>query len=523
MFAPQALHDYLTGAVQVWPDQIALREAGKAAIMTYRDLDALSDRLRDRLGFLGIQRGDRVGIYLPKTIDAVAAIFGILKSGAAYVPVDPGAPPARNAYILSDCAVKAVVVEHQYLDSLRAALDESGYQPHPLMVTEAGAGQGLDQLLVEMQKTEPAYPAETAASSSDDLAYILYTSGSTGKPKGVMLTHRAAISFVEWCSEAFEPTADDCFSSHAPFHFDLSILDLYLPMKHGAGLVLIDESVGKDPLRLAPLIAQERITSWYSTPSILSFLAQYGNLGRYDYSALRTVLFAGEVFPIKHLRLLKKLLPEPRYFNLYGPTETNVCTYYEIPAQIPEKQTQPFPIGKACSHYEIRVVNEEGHEVPVGEEGELCASSPGMMEGYWNLPERTANAFLTAADGQRWYKTGDIVYEDDAGDYVYVGRQDRMVKKRGYRVELGEVEAGLYRHPAVKEAAVIALSDEETGVRLKAFLACHGEKRPSLIELKRFCIDHLPSYMVPDIFSFQETLPKTSTDKINYQQLKAMD
>jgi acyl-coenzyme A synthetase/AMP-(fatty) acid ligase len=329
---------------------------------------------------------------------------------------------------------------------------------------------------------------------------------------------------VDWCSEVFGPTEEDRFSSHAPFHFDLSILDIYVPLKHGATLVLIGEADGKDPLKLAPLIAENRITSWYSTPSILSLLAQYGRLDQFDFSALRTVNFAGEVFPVKHLRSVKKLWPGPRYFNLYGPTETNVCTYYEIPEVVPDDRTKPYPIGVACSHYQgqIKVVDEKGQAVAVGEEGELCATGPGVMEGYWNLPERTANAFLVDEGGRAWYKTGDIVYQDADGNYIYVSRRDRMVKKRGYRVELGEIEAGLYRHPAVREAAVIALSDEENGVKIKAFLSCKGETRPSLIELKRFCAENLPSYMVPDLFSIHDVLPKTSTDKINYQELTKM-
>jgi amino acid adenylation domain-containing protein len=521
MALPQALHHYLSAAVQAHPDRIAIEEPGKGRI-TYSELGLLSDRLRDRLAYLGIGQGDRVGVYLPKSVDAVAAIFGILKSGAAYVPVDPGAPAERNAYILSDCAVKAVIVERAYGQALLAEMASGQQTPHLLSLEGSGGGQALSQALERAQEAGPAPRAGTAETAPEDLAYILYTSGSTGKPKGVMLTHRAATSFVDWCSEAFQPDENDRFSSHAPFHFDLSILDIYVPIKHGAALVLIEEGVGKDPHRLAALIAEQKITSWYSTPSILSFLAQYGNLQRYDYSALKTVLFAGEVFPIKHLRLLKSLLPGPRYFNLYGPTETNVCTYYEVPQEIPEEQTQPFPIGKACSHYDVKVVDEQGRDLPAGAEGELCASGAGMMAGYWNLPQRTATAFLTDGDGRRWYKTGDIVVEERDGNYTYVSRRDRMVKKRGYRVELGEVEVGLYRHPAVKEAAVIALSDQEDGVRLKAFLSCRNEERPSLIELKRFCLEHLPGYMVPDLFSFHDTLPKTSTDKIDYQQLKAL-
>jgi amino acid adenylation domain-containing protein len=522
MLAPQALHHYLSSTAAARPDHIAVVEPGKGQI-TYRELNLLSDRLRDRLNRLGIGRGDRVGLYLPKSIDAVATLFGILKSGAAYVPLDPGAPAARNAYIVADCAVKALVVERAFVEGLLAEMASYPTVPEFIVVEESGGGHGLQQALQLAQEVEPAPTGTNAHSAAEDLAYILYTSGSTGKPKGVMLSHCAATSFVDWCSEAFQPVAEDRFSSHAPFHFDLSILDIYVPLKHGATLVLISEEVGKDPLRLAALIAEERISSWYSTPSILTFLTQYGNLQRYDYATLRTVLFAGEVFPVKHLRALKRLLPHPRYFNLYGPTETNVCTYYEVPREIPEERTQPFPIGKACSHYRVKVVDEQGRDLPAGAEGELCASSPGMMSGYWNLPERTAAAFLVDGNGRLWYKTGDIVVQEQDGNYTYVGRRDRMVKKRGYRVELGEVEAGLYRHPAVKEAAVIALSHQEDGVRLKAFLSCQGDKRPSLIELKRFCLDHLPGYMVPDLFSFHDTLPKTSTDKINYQQLMMME
>jgi amino acid adenylation domain-containing protein len=517
------LYQFLDRSAQISPHHPAIEEDGSGAI-TYQNLAILSDRVRDRLFHVGVRCGDRVGVYMQKSIDTVASIFGILKLGATYVPVDPTAPVARNAYILNDCSVKAVVIEKSFVERLRAEIGDSGEGLAFLLLEGTGGGLPLRQILDDLQARDPAPITETKVVSPDDLAYILYTSGSTGKPKGVMLSHRNAVSFIDWCSEVFEPDEKERFSSHAPFHFDLSILDLYLPIKHGATLVLIGSEIGKDPGRLATLIAEKRMTSWYSTPSILSFLAQYGKLEEHDYSALRTVLFAGEVFPIKHLRALKALLPEPRYFNLYGPTETNVCTFYEIPAHIPERRSQPYPIGKVCSHFQALVVDEQGQEVLAGQEGELCISGSGVMHGYWNLPERTARAFLLDSSGRRWYKTGDIVVQEADGNYIYVGRRDRMVKKRGYRVELGEIEAGLYRHPAVKEAAVIALSDDDNGVRVKAFLSCkEGKNRPTLIELKRFCAENLPAYMIPDLFAFREALPKTSTDKIDYQKLKEIN
>lgn len=518
MVTQKALFNLLEHSAELHPARTAVIEPGQGSI-TYAELDTLANRLRDQLHNLGVQRGDRVGIYLHKSIDSVATIFGILKTGAAYVPVDPDAPASRNAYILSDCQVKVVVIENCFMPDLASEWAAREEIPRFLILASTGGGKYLKEMLDQIQARTPVSPVESASASLDDLAYILYTSGSTGKPKGVMLTNRAAISFIDWCSEAFGPDLNDRFSSHAPFHFDLSILDIYLPVQHGASLVLISEEIGKDPVRLASLISENKISIWYSTPSILSFLYQYGRIERHDYSSLRTVLFAGEVFPIKHLRALQRLIPDPRYFNLYGPTETNVCTYYEIPHSIPEERTKPYPIGRACSHYQIRIVDELGIEAPAGEEGELCASGPGMMAGYWNLPERTANAFLVDSSGKKWYKTGDIAFEGPDGNYIYVARRDRMVKKRGYRIELGEIEAGLYLHPAIKEAAAIALHDDE-GVRIRAFISHHGNRHPSIIELKQFCAQNLPMYMVPDIFTFLDILPKTSTDKIDYQELK---
>ena len=540
------LHELLARSAARHPDRAAVRDPSGAAL-SYRDLDALSDRLRDRLLAWGVAPGDRVGFYLRKSIDSIVSIFGILKCGAVYVPVDPLAPASRNAYILNDCAVRAAIVgrsfEEAFVRELEAAAaatagtsassTETRNRPRLLVVDDAATAAGAASSGAESppiaaalsaadKEAGPAPRGATGAPDWSETAYILYTSGSTGRPKGVTLTHQNAVTYVDWCSDVFGPTETDRLSSHAPLHFDLSILDVFLAIKHAAELVLIGEEEGKDPTTLAQLISERGITIWYSAPSILGLLAQYGKLARYDYSALRIVLFAGEVFPIKHLRALKALWPAPRYFNLYGPTETNVCTYFEVPAEIPEERTAPFPIGKACSHYRVRVVDADGRDVARGGEGELCAAGPAVMRGYWNLPDQNARAFLVDDRGERWYKTGDVVVEDASGDYVFLGRADRMVKRRGYRVELAEIEAGLYKHPSLAEVAVISLPDEEAGVKIKAFLTCkQGETKPSLIQLKQFSAVNLPNYMIPDSFVFLDELPKTSTGKTDYQQLKS--
>ena len=514
-----ALHEYLAAAAARFADKPAIIEPGIGSI-TYRGLDELSDRVRDALAMLGVRRGDRVGFALRKSIDAIAVIYGILKAGAAYVPVDPSAPASRCAYILANCAVSALIAEARLLSGLSSELEILGARPATLVLEGTGAGAPLNSALD--RQASAASPAKTVINAPADTAYILYTSGSTGKPKGVMLSHENAVSFVEWCSEVFRPTSDDRFSSHAPLHFDLSILDVHVALKHAATLVLIAEDLGKDPVRLAPLIADQKITIWYSAPSILSLLAQFGHLQSFDYATLRHVLFAGEVFPVKHLRALTKLWPTPRYFNLYGPTETNVCTFYEVMLPVPENRNNPYPIGAVCSHLQGKVVDDRGHAVALGEEGELVISGRGVMQGYWSLPEQTQRGFLIESNGTKWYRTGDIVVEDPPGSYIYRGRRDRMVKRRGYRVELGEIEAGLYKHRSIKEAAVVAAPDEESGVSITAFLSSQDGTQLSLIALKRFCAENLPLYMIPDRFSWHESLPKTSTDKIDYQRLKDM-
>jgi amino acid adenylation domain-containing protein len=519
MMTTRTLHQFLDVSASRFPNNVAVEEAETGSI-SYAELARLSDRLRDRLREMGVGPGDRVGICMRKSADGVGSIFGIMKAGAAYVPTDPTAPASRNAFIFHNCAVKVAIVESRLLDRLGEEFKQMGFAPATIVVDGVGAGVPLAKALDELDAVRPAPSVASVAHDPSRLAYILYTSGSTGKPKGVMLSHGNAFCFVDWCSDVFRPNEHDRFSSHAPFHFDLSILDIYVSLKSGATLVLVEEQLGKEPTRLAPWIAQKKITVWYSAPSILSLLAQFGKLEEQDYSSLRLVLFAGEVFPIKYLKLLKSLWPHPRYFNLYGPTETNVCTYYEVPRLIPESQAEPVPIGKACPYCEPLVVDESGSEVPRGSEGELCIAGSSVLAGYWDLPENTAKAFLPGRD-IRWYRTGDIVVELSDGNYKFLGRRDRMIKKRGYRIELGEIEMALYRHPAIKEAAVLAFPDSD-GVPIKAFMSTRDGSKLSMIELKKFCSENLPLYMVPDLFCYLDSLPKTSTDKIDYQKLKGL-
>lgn len=511
--------DSLVAPLEYWaqqtPEAIAVEDTDGRSL-TYSALDAYASSLACRFHAMGVGPGDRVGICIPKSINSVICIMGILKARAAYVPVDYSAPSNRNRFIFDNCRTKVICTDEPRAAALTDGEGQGGGDWIPLLVfpgigTDSIGAAWLDDQAGDWRSDDPFSP--------DDLSYILYTSGSTGVPKGVVHTHASASSFVNWASDSFEPTGADRFSSHAPFHFDLSILDLYTPQTVGATLVLIGDELGKQPHTLAPVIAEKRISIWYSVPSVLALLAQYGKLEAHDFSNLRTVLFAGEVFPVKHLRELVAKWPERAYYNLYGPTETNVCTFYRIPDTLDPERDIPYPIGPACSNVEAVVLDDEHRPVGPAEEGMLYirASGPVMRE-YWQLPELSAAVFYVDPEGRKWYGTGDVVTIDDQGNYLFVGRRDRMVKRHGYRIELGEIEAGLYRCPEIQEAAVIAKALPD-GVRIIAFLTAEEEKKLSVIALKQYCAKNLPSYMNPDRFVFLDNLPRTSTDKVDYQAL----
>jgi amino acid adenylation domain-containing protein len=517
----QHLSHFLDLAVNLRPDHVAVEDE-RGQTYTYRELLRAADRLATRLHRWGVGRGDRVGLFLPKSLEAVAAIHGTLRSGAAYVPVDPGSPAIRGAGILADAGVKAVVVLAEHAEALREAWPQNGPLPRFVIV---GGGENTQSSCPDAATwkhilLDDAPTPLPPAFDPGDVAYILYTSGSTGQPKGVMLSHVNAFAFLDWCDQTIEVKAEDRFSSHAPFHFDLSIFDLYASCRVGATLVLIGEATGKDPAKLGAMLRERAISVWYSAPSILALLADYGAIDEPDFPAPRVVLFAGEVFPIAGLRKLRKAWPDASLWNLYGPTETNVCTAFAIPDTIDDARENPFPIGSACPPATMKVVDERGQSVPPGTVGELVVAGPGVMLGYFGRPDLTARAFLID-DETAWYRTGDLVTDDGTGCYRFHGRRDRMVKKRGYRIELGEIESALYRHEGVDRAAVIARATDD-GASLVAFIAMKPGLKGSIIALKRHCTRYLPPYMVPDEIQFLSNLPTTSTDKVDYQGLKRL-
>jgi amino acid adenylation domain-containing protein len=503
-------------------------------VLTYAELDGLSNQVARALLAQGVAPGDRVGILAPKSAASVVGLFGVLKAGACYVPLDPKSPAARLATIMSDSGI-AVVLADQATARQAAAMADSVPRLRTVIVTgphwgraasagpETGAtSQGPNVVPWDAVLAEPADALGADLAIETDLAYILYTSGSTGAPKGVMISHRASLTFVEWAAACTGVGEQDRVCSPAPLHFDLSVFDIFASCKAAACMVVVPEMTAIFPARLAQWLEREQISVWYSVPSVLTMLVTFGNLQGFELSRLRAIIFAGEVFPAKHLNQLMAELPGARYLNWYGPTETNVCTWYEVPPG--SELTAPVPIGTACANTDAFAVTSEGNRVSKpGEEGELYVRGPALMHGYWGDAGKTRRMLVTnpfqAAYDEPAYRTGDLVTLDDEGNYVFIGRRDGMVKTRGYRVELGEVETALYQHPAIREAVVLPVPDELLGSRLRAVVCADGTSGLTREEVLDHCRRRLPGYMVPDVVEFCEALPRTSTGKVDRVRL----
>lgn len=523
------LHHLLTESSARFPEKAAARFQGQS--LTYAELDRLSNQIARTLLATGIQRGDRIGIYVHKSMASVISVFGIMKAGGVYVPLDPSAPTTRLAYITRNCNVKLLLSTSAKWSTL-TDLFKQDTPLETIVLTDSQATltddvcEGIQTIRWDSVKSEDGDPVPDVGTIETDLAYILYTSGSTGDPKGVMISHRNILTFVDWCYETFQVCENDRMTSHAPLHFDLSTFDIYVTIKAGGTIVLLPETLSVFPARLVKLLQDERITITYLVPSILSLMVNYGKLDGHDLSALRTVLFAGEVFPVKYLRQLVAEVPHADYYNLYGPTETNVCTYYKVKDDdVSPERTQPVPIGTACQNIEVFAVNAAGQIVnKPGEEGELWVRGSCVAQGYWGDPKKTAEGFVRNPFQPHFdeiaYRTGDIVtLHDDGRNWVYVGRLDHMIKSRGYRIELGEIESTLYGYGGVKEAAVVAIPDDLVGNRIKAFLVPADGQDLEEKEIQTFCSRYLPRYMIPELIEFREHLPKTSTGKVDRSQL----
>jgi amino acid adenylation domain-containing protein len=500
------------------PDHEAMRHGGES--LTYAALAGRADRLAGLLRAQGVRRGDRVAIHAGKGLAAAVALYGIMKAGAAYVPLDPASPPARQAFIVRDCGIRHVVTE----PSRRAALHLLLAEGVPVECVVGVDGESAAGVRAFTWSDVDAHPG--VAHDPDlvemDLAYVLYTSGSTGTPKGVAHSHRSALAFARVAADTYGFTSDDRLSNHAPLHFDLSTMDYFSAALAGATTVIIPDAHTRIPASYAALVEAERLTVLYAVPLALTHLLLHGALEKRDLSSVRWVLFGGEPFPTRHLRSLMAALPGARFSNVYGPTEVNGVTYWIVPPLPPEDDT-PIPIGVPYANVEVRIVDGDDEPVADGEPGELLVRTPTMMRGYWGRPDLDARAFWTKPVFGHfedvYLRTGDLVRRRADGLLEFHGRMDRQVKARGYRVELDEVEVALGSHEAVESAAAYGVPDEDGSLHIEATVTLRDGQRVTAEALRAHVATSLPRYAVPARLDIVDAMPRTSTGKIDRREL----
>lgn len=512
------LHHSLERSARNYPDKTAFKCG--ASSYSYQQLDALTNKLASWLQQQGVQKGHRVGVYMGRCLESAAAVYAILKAGAAFVPLDPSAPANRTRFLLEDCNIQQVVSAKPYKRGLAAVLEEAT----PLAAIAGVELENAPQACISWEAINALPEAETPAVPmlGDDLAYIMYTSGTTGTPKGIMHTHNSGLAYAKLSAELFGLTHADVIGNHASLFFDISTLGYLTAPLIGATTILVTEAHTIMPASLAGLLANERLTVWYSVPLALIQMLESQQLPQLDVSALRWVLFGGEPFPPKPLCTLMQLMPNATFSNIYGPAEVNQCTYYNLPQ--PPSSDAPIPLGYVWGNTEALIVDAVDQPVKQGEKGDLLIRSATMMAGYWNQPERTEKSLFTCvgADGLRkvFYRTGDVASLNADGLLEYHGRKDRQVKVRGYRVELEEVISAMLAHPQVQEASAFVLEAENSEKSIAAAVVVTDGQSLTPQELAAFAREQLPRYAVPAQWLILDKLPRTNAGKTDVRALK---
>jgi amino acid adenylation domain-containing protein len=502
------------------------------AAITYGELLSQANGLAATLVEDGVQPGDRIGLLLPKSLMLPVAVYGVLKAGGVYVPLDAQAPAARLAALLTDAGIDRIIVAQGQAKLVSRLIDAAPDAVRTVIGLARSTLADHDVVCIDFATIGAAATAPDVAIEPEDPAYLLYTSGSTGHPKGILHSHRSAMAYARLAAAAYDVRASDVLGNFAPLHFDQSTFEFLAGPLNGATTVMIPPAFGIALTSLAELIEAERLTIWYSVPAILVQLVSAGVLDGRDLTSLRWVLFGGEPFAPKHLNALMALMPDAHFSNVYGPTEVNQCTLFNVGASDPVDA--PLPLGDAWPQTELLIVDGNDAEVSPGETGELLVRSPTMMLGYWQRPELNARAFFhrPASNGQHdradetdpqddgrsdvetFYRTGDLVRRNHQGLLEIVGRVDRQIKTRGYRVELDEVEHVLLAHDDVVTGAVVPVEDEAGTFIEAAYVAREGSDLTER-DLARHCAQTLSSYAVPRRFVPLAELPVTRTGKID--------
>jgi amino acid adenylation domain-containing protein len=497
------VHQFLEASARRFPTKTALVSGRER--LSYADVDARANRLAHLLLEHGVRRGDCVALFLPNSPAAAISIFAVLKAGGTFVVVNPTTKRDKLAYILRDCAARALIT-----DGRRARLAGELLQDVDSLAFGVLAGAGeTGGRLVSMNPIGPNYPRQPPRVPviDQDLACLVYTSGSTGRPKGVMEAHRNVDFVTSSIITYLENRPDDVVINVLPFSFDYGLYQLLMVFKFGGTLVL--EPSFAYPATVLQRMEAERVTGLPGVPTMFAILLRM-DLGRYDLSGLRYITNTAAALPVSHIHAIRAAFPAATLYSMYGLTECKRTLY--LPPE--ELDRRPDSVGIPIPGTEAWIEDASGRRVGPGEVGELVVRGSHVMRGYWNAPQLTAERYRPGPyPGEVVLYTGDLFRMDDEGFFYFVSRKDDIIKSRGEKVAPREIEDVLYALPGVREAAVIGVPDPILGQAIKAFVVT-DDHRLSEQDVLRHCRAHLEDLMVPHSVEFRDALPKTSSGKI---------
>ncbi|MCX4783682.1 non-ribosomal peptide synthetase [Streptomyces sp. NBC_01264] len=507
----RTVHELFDAQAAATPDAVAVRAHDGS--LTYRELGERANRLAHRLRALGAGPEQLVGVCLERGRDLIPTLLGILKSGAAYLPLDPANPVERLGHIVADAGARLLVTSAELAPLLDDVYDGTRILP--------GDADG-----------EPAHAPEPT-SVPENLIYTIYTSGSTGRPKGVALTHANVVRLMSTAQEHYAFDESDVWSMSHSYAFDVSVFEMWGALLHGGTLVVVPRETTRSPEDFLDLLAEEQVTVLSQTPTAFRSLVSAAADGdpRLGRLALRAVVFAGEKLDIPELRpwVERCGLGRTALVNMYGITETTVHSTYHRLTRRDFDEGAGNAIGRPLSDLAIHLLDPAGDLVPIGVPGEIHVAGPGVARGYLGRPALTADRFVPdpyGPAGSRLYRSGDLARRRPDGSLEFLGRIDHQVKIRGYRVELGEIQSALLEHPLVRQAVVVAREDRPGDIRLAAYwVAETGGRAPAhpAAELAAHCAARLPEYMVPASFTALDAVPLTPNGKLDQRALPAPD
>lgn len=494
--------DYLDAVVQKVPDKTAFSNGEEA--MTFREIYHQSCAIGSFLADKGLYR-EPVVVFMGKHPKTITAFFGVIKGGNFYVPLDDEMPIGRIELILENLNPRIMICDEKTIEIVKTLPYEGEAVLYDDVCMTPVAETALQEIYAKAIDTDPIY--------------VVFTSGSTGVPKGVVACHRSVIDYIEQLSEVLGFHEETIFGNQTPLYFDACLKELYPTLKFGATTYLIPQKLFMLPVNLVEFLNEYRINTICWVVSALTMISSFQTFKTVVPQYLKTIAFGSEVFPIKQFNKWRETLPQAVFTNLYGPTEgTGMCCYYRVEREFAEDET--IPVGRPFKNTEILLLKENGERAPLGEEGEICIRGTSLTLGYYNNPEKTAEAFvqnpLNHAYPELIYKTGDIGCFNERGELMFVTRKDNQIKHMGHRIELGEIEVNVNRIEGIHSAACIY---ERTKGKIVLFYVGDIEAA----ELTKTLKEKLPRYMIPNRIRKLSEMPLTANGKIDRMTLNQYD